>query len=269
MKTSFLLGLALLLATLPTNAQDGWFEQSSGTTNSLYDISFIDSDNGTIVGYQGTILRTTDGGTNWITQSSGTSEHLSGVCFTDSENGTVVGGPGGIILRTTDGGTTWITQSSGLPEGLNYISFTDSDNGTVVGQNGTILRTTDGGTNWLAQSSWRTTNLSGVSFTDSINGTAVGENGIILRTTDGGVTFIEDEISSSQPEDFLLSQNYPNPFNPKTKIIYEIPEISSVTLKIYDVLGNEIATLINEEKPAGVYEVEFNGTGLSNRDLFL
>jgi hypothetical protein len=64
----------------------------------------------------------------------------------------------------------------------------------------------------------------------------------------------EDEL----PTEFSLSQNYPNPFNPITKIIYEIPEISFVTLKVYDVLGNEIATLVNEEKPAGRYEVEFN-----------
>ena len=57
---------------------------------------------------------------------------------------------------------------------------------------------------------------------------------------------------------YLLSQNYPNPFNPSTTIRYEIPERSFVTIKIYDVLGNEIATLVNEEKSAGSYEVIFN-----------
>jgi hypothetical protein len=67
---------------------------------------------------------------------------------------------------------------------------------------------------------------------------------------------------------FLLGQNYPNPFNPSTKIKYFIPEMSEVTFKIYDVLGNEIATLVNEEKPTGEYEIEFNATGLPSGIYF-
>jgi Kelch motif/Secretion system C-terminal sorting domain len=61
--------------------------------------------------------------------------------------------------------------------------------------------------------------------------------------------------------DYSLSQNYPNPFNPRTTIKYQIPSAGNVTLKVYDILGNEIATLVNEEKPAGSYEVEFSATG--------
>jgi hypothetical protein len=68
---------------------------------------------------------------------------------------------------------------------------------------------------------------------------------------------------NDQPvKSFQLFQNYPNPFNPSTKIRYEIPELSFVTIKVYDVLGNEIATLVNEEKPNGNYEAEFIGNGL-------
>jgi len=63
---------------------------------------------------------------------------------------------------------------------------------------------------------------------------------------------------------YELSQNYPNPFNPTTKIKYQIPELSFVTIKIYDVLGNEIAILVNEEEPVGIYEVEFNGSRLTS-----
>jgi Secretion system C-terminal sorting domain len=61
---------------------------------------------------------------------------------------------------------------------------------------------------------------------------------------------------------FSLYQNFPNPFNPLTKINYQIPELSFVSIKVFDVLGNEITTLINEEKPTGSYEVEFKATGL-------
>ena len=72
------------------------------------------------------------------------------------------------------------------------------------------------------------------------------------------------------PDGFMLYQNYPNPFNPSTKIKFTIPvtlsevEGSLVTLKIYDVLGNEVSTLVNEEKPAGIYEVEFNTSNINH-----
>jgi hypothetical protein len=76
----------------------------------------------------------------------------------------------------------------------------------------------------------------------------------------------------TQPKEFSLEQNYPNPFNPTTKIRYTIAPpnlpkgeaIGKVTLKIYDILGNEVATLVNEEKPAGYYEVEFNASNLAS-----
>ena len=79
-----------------------------------------------------------------------------------------------------------------------------------------------------------------------------------------GIVTFSNEI----PTEFGLIQNYPNPFNPSTKINYQIPEISFVTLKVYDVLGNEIATLVNEEKPIGSYEVEFNAKSLPSGIYF-
>ena len=67
---------------------------------------------------------------------------------------------------------------------------------------------------------------------------------------------------------YVLNQNYPNPFNPSTTIKYEIPEISFVNIKVYDVLGNEVVTLINEEQTVGSYEVEFNTTELTSGIYF-
>jgi hypothetical protein len=67
---------------------------------------------------------------------------------------------------------------------------------------------------------------------------------------------------------YSLSNNYPNPFNPSTTISYSVPEIEFVTLKVYDVLGNEIATLVKEEKPAGNYEVEFTAINLPSGIYF-
>ena len=73
---------------------------------------------------------------------------------------------------------------------------------------------------------------------------------------------IEVEIYS--PTEFSLSQNYPNPFNPATNIQYAISSRQLVTLKVYDVLGKEVAILVNEEKPAGSYDVEFNASNLAS-----
>jgi hypothetical protein len=70
------------------------------------------------------------------------------------------------------------------------------------------------------------------------------------------------------PEGFVLYQNYPNPFNPSTKIKWKAPVASQITIKVYDVLGNEVAILINEEKPAGNYEVDFDGSGLTSGVYF-
>ncbi len=69
-------------------------------------------------------------------------------------------------------------------------------------------------------------------------------------------------------DEFLISQNYPNHFNPIIKIKYQIPELSFVTLKVYDVLGNEISKLVNEEKFVGSYEVEFDASTLPSGIFF-
>ena len=79
---------------------------------------------------------------------------------------------------------------------------------------------------------------------------------------------LDAEDENTNISTFYLSQNYPNPFNPDTKINYSAPNISFVTIKVYDVLGNEIATLINEEKKSGNYQVEFNGSNLSSGVYF-
>ena len=77
-----------------------------------------------------------------------------------------------------------------------------------------------------------------------------------------------NDINNEMPATILLEQNYPNPFNPSTKISWQLPVGNWQTLKVYDLLGNEIATLIDEYKPAGSYEVEFDATGLSSGMYF-
>ena len=90
------------------------------------------------------------------------------------------------------------------------------------------------------------------------------------------ITDVDNENTLTTTEYYSLEQNYPNPFNPSTKIKYTIPSVIAsetkqtqmVSLKVYDVLGNEVATLVNEEKPAGNYEVQFDASGLASEIYF-
>jgi hypothetical protein len=96
----------------------------------------------------------------------------------------------------------------------------------------------------------------------------------IYAFSPGLITSINDKESSGiTPNKFSLSQNYPNPFNPTTKIKFTIPknvngELSNVQIKIYDILGNEIITLVDKQKSPGTYEVKFDGSKLSSGVYF-
>lgn len=79
---------------------------------------------------------------------------------------------------------------------------------------------------------------------------------------------VEDYFGDRIPTEYNLNQNFPNPYNPITTIKYQIPEFSFVTLKVYDVLGNEVAILVNEEKPIGNYGIEFDATTLPSGIYF-
>ena len=87
------------------------------------------------------------------------------------------------------------------------------------------------------------------------------DTGWVIMNVLPPVMNVENE---NKPQSYKLAQNYPNPFNPLTKIMYQIPEANLVTIKVYDVLGNEIETLVNEEKNAGSYKVDFNGSALTS-----
>ena len=98
---------------------------------------------------------------------------------------------------------------------------------------------------------------------DSLSGTVTGGGSFCGTPTD-----VESEISEAIPTEFALRQNYPNPFNPSTKISWQTPISGYQTLKVYDVLGNEVASLVNGEKPAGIYEISFNASQLSSGVYF-
>jgi len=124
-----------------------WTKLSSGTTNYLSSVYFVNKDTGYVVGGMGTILKTTDGGVSWNQQNSGTTLTLTQVVFMDDNNGILVG-DSGIILKTTNAGQAWLRKNSGSILPLYSVSFSSLNSGVAVGAKGIILKSNDGGNIW-------------------------------------------------------------------------------------------------------------------------
>jgi photosystem II stability/assembly factor-like uncharacterized protein len=204
-------------------------------------------------------------GTNFASQTTPAGT-FNDIHFINNLEGWVVG-DGGVIGHTTNGGTSWVEQTNPDTQALSLFSvfFLNINKGWAAGNGGIILQTIDGGATWTIEGGGLTIEaLSGVHFTSSTNGYVVGNGKTLIKF--GELTSVENE--EELPTEFSLSQNYPNPFNNTSIIRYSIPQSSNVVIKVFDVLGNEIETLVNKEKPAGKYEVEFNGTGLTSGIYF-
>ncbi|MCW8850091.1 MAG: T9SS type A sorting domain-containing protein, partial [Melioribacteraceae bacterium] len=110
---------------------------------------------------------------------------------------------------------------------------------------------------------------SSIAYTGAEDGFPAGNLNAFPDKLNDWVTGVEEIHSDAVPTKYELTQNYPNPFNPTTKIQYSIPEAANVTLRIYDILGSEVVTLIsNEAQRVGKYEVDFNASRLSSGIYF-
>lgn len=241
-----------------TDNGNSWSDRSPSIAfdREIYDVYFFDANTGIVV-TTFSVMKTTNAGFNWITtENSGNLE--TAVSFASPSLGLVVG-VGSRILRTTNGGDNWTLVYSTGSGIFRDVILIDTNNAVVVGSGGRILRSTNGGLNWISQSSGTTRTLRAVHFIDANSGWACGDTGTLLKTTTGGFTGIEP-ISNETPNSFKLHQNYPNPFNPISKIKYQIAKINDVKLTVFDALGREITTLVNEELKPGTYEIEFDGS---------
>lgn len=235
---------------------------------------FPDAQNGYASVAHGTVYKTTNGGLNWTSISiPGALPQLwtSGIFFLNAQTGFAGGGQAqpmaGQIFKTTNGGLNWQGVSSTF--GIAKIQFTDNTNGYGLAANNTagnglLIRTDDGGNSWSVFTT-PLDSLNGMHFISATLGYAVGVRGRILRY---GFPIGITNISSEVPEKYSLYQNYPNPFNPSTVIRFQVTGNSDVVIKVFDINGKEVKTMVNERMNAGTYEVNFEGTGLTSGVYF-
>jgi hypothetical protein len=177
------------------------------------------------------------------------------------------------LKYSSEGDTLWIKRHQYQYGNVEPKALTiDSDNNVyVLGEEGgfyIVKYDSDGDEQWVEENfdaDYAVDIALDVQNNIYVTGT---EDFDIVTVKYSQVTGVSEPEPFNSPKEFNIFQNYPNPFNPTTTIKYQIAEINFVTIKIYDVLGNEVSTLINEEKPAGKYEVEFNVVGLTSGVYF-
>jgi len=171
--------------------QTGWFSLNSGTTKRLYSVYFTNANTGYAVGDGGTILNTSNIGSNWALQTSGVAYSLGSIYFPSPNIGYTVGS-NGTILKSNNAGTNWTAQSNGESSSFGSVYFTDINTGYVVGAGGKIMKTSNSGANWTdlpCDTSILIFYLYSVAFTDINTGYAVGSYGTILKTTNAGASW--------------------------------------------------------------------------------
>lgn len=248
----------------------------------------IGSGNDSIIyaGYHSGIDKSTDRGNTWQSLDMGPAFESGGLVELDPRSSDTVyasvEATGGIytILKSVDGGATWQNSDSGLEIGKSSITSMginaanpqqifvglSNDSGNVP----LCFESTDAGRNWIpfARGLPATGGISCIEVDTTDNevfcGVGSGKNGGIYVTST--ITDVVDP--SAIPVGFQLMQNYPNPFNPTTNIGYRISDVGLVTLKLYNVLGQLVKTLVSKVQQPGSYEVKFNGNGLASGVYF-
>lgn len=215
------------------------------------------------------VRMTENGGATWSTKSLNLAgSYTSGFTFKSNKligiSSTSSSMPN--IARTTDGGNTWniVSIGTGLT-GITLIKWIPGTNVVyILGANGAIKRSTNDGLTWTSMPTAGVTGLTHFDFNKINNiicGFAVSSNGSVIKLQDS-VLFLTglNRIETGIPNEYKLYQNYPNPFNPSTTIRYDIPKAGFVQVVIFDAVGRELETIVNERKSAGVYEATFNAT---------
>lgn len=198
------IGVVVVVAAVPVRGDGTWTNVRPDLwRGDLYDVFFVDSLKGWVVGTHGRIGMTTDGGATWDLHPPVPSGTYHAIDFVDSLRGWVVGS-GGLILHTTDGGVSWVEQESGVDLPLTGIDMVDSLYGWVSGyrtptpDHAVVLRTRDGGTIWRESSPALELWPNAVAFADRERGWVVGRSEPnVIRTTNSGVTWEAESLGTS------------------------------------------------------------------------
>lgn len=165
------------------------------------------------------------------------------------------------VFRSTNNGTNWIQPSTNF--GYNWVyALAVSGADLFAGAAGGVHLSTDNGATWTVVDSGLTqTGITSLIVDSSNIFAGMGVTGVWRRALSEIITAVQP-LSSDPPSEFALKQNYPNPFNPSTVIAYSLPVSAMVSLKVYDVLGREMKTLVAERQNAGEHSAAFNGNNL-------
>jgi hypothetical protein len=169
---------------------------------------------------------------------------------------------------------SFVLKNKGLADSYykNVWAIAAIDSTIFIGTNWGVCKSTDLGENWVAVN----TGL-GTGYAKSIRALAISgdyifagcdKTGGIWRQPVSSLLTSVEQNNQTVPESFSLSQNYPNPFNPSTVISYQLSVVSNVKLSVFDVLGKEVATLVNEVQTAGNHQVTFDSHALSSGMYF-
>ena len=280
-----------------TDGGMSWHQQTFDDGINFWDIEFINHIKGIAVGYivppvgdlQGIVYWTENGGEEWHLLDFPEIDNFNHLSFNSLNTAYITGISQiteSIVYKSNNGGQSWELTSGNLVgnyfyDGIDFVQ--NSDEGILYGSAFIsdsagfipfISKSIDGGYNWykpIELDSLLDYLVIGSDLLDEEIWYVCGgkfSNSIVLKTTNGGVSFIEEEEIEETHTTYTLTQNYPNPFNPSTTIHYSIPKLSFITLKVYDVLGNEIANLVSEEKRIGNYEIKFNASKLPSGIYF-